>query len=31
MTEGGRVLRYEDRAEITRRLDLLEIDINRYR
>jgi hypothetical protein len=31
MTEGGRFLRYEDRAEITRRLDLLEIDINRYR
>ena len=31
MTEGGRFVRYEDRAEIIRRLDLLEIDINRYR
>src|SRR3990172_4216443 len=31
MTEGGRFIRYEDKAEITRRLDLLEIDINRYR
>ena len=31
MTEGGRFLRYEDRAEITRRIDFLEIDIDRGR
>ncbi len=31
MTEGGRFLRYEDRAEISRRLDSLELDLNRYR
>jgi len=31
MTEGGRFIRYEDRAEISRRLDLLETDLTRYR
>ena len=30
MTEGGRFIRDEDRVEISRRLDLLEIDLNRY-
>jgi hypothetical protein len=31
MTEGGRFFRDEDRAEISRRLDLLEIDLSRYK
>jgi hypothetical protein len=31
MTESGRFVRPEDRTEISRRLDLLEIDIDRYR
>jgi hypothetical protein len=30
MTEGGRFFRDDDRAEISRRLDLIEIDISRY-
>lgn len=30
MTEGGRFIRDEDRAEISRRIDLIEIDLGRY-
>jgi len=31
MTEGGRSTTYEERADISRRLDSLESDLNRYR
>jgi hypothetical protein len=31
MTEGGRSTTYEERADISRRLDSLETDLNRYR
>jgi len=31
MTEGGRYTTYEERADISRRLDSLETDLNRYR
>jgi len=31
MTEGGRYATQEERTDISRRLDLLEMDINRYR
>ncbi len=31
MTEGGRYVRYGDRAEISRRLDLLDADLSHYR
>jgi hypothetical protein len=31
MTEGGRYTTYEERADISRRLDSLETDINRFR
>jgi hypothetical protein len=31
MTEGGRSMTYEDEADISRRLDALEMDLNRYR
>jgi len=31
MTEGGRSTAYEERADISRRLDALETDLNRYR
>ena len=31
MTEGGRYTTHEERADISRRLDLLESDLNRYR
>jgi hypothetical protein len=31
MTEGGRFTTYEERADISRRLDSLETDLNRYR
>ncbi len=31
MTEAGRFMRHEDREEISRRLDLLETDLDRYR
>ena len=31
MTEGGRYTTYEERAEISRRLDSLETDLNRFR
>jgi hypothetical protein len=31
MTEGGRSTTYEQRADISRRLDSLEIDLNRFR
>ena len=31
MTEGGRLLTYDERADISRRLDSLEIDLNRFR
>ena len=31
MTEGGRNTTYEERADISRRLDSLETDLNRYR
>ncbi len=31
MTEGGRYATYEERADISRRLDSLETDMNRYR
>jgi hypothetical protein len=31
MTEGGRNASYEENAEISRRLDSLEVDLNRYR
>jgi hypothetical protein len=31
MTEGGRSTTYEDRSDISRRLDSLESDLNRYR
>jgi hypothetical protein len=31
MTEGGRYTEREERKEISRRLDSLETDINRYR
>jgi hypothetical protein len=31
MTEGGRSTTYEERANISRRLDSLELDLNRYR
>ena len=31
MTEGGRYASHEERADITRRLDSLEADLNRYR
>jgi hypothetical protein len=31
MTDGGRTTTYEERADVSRRLDSLEADINRYR
>jgi hypothetical protein len=31
MTEGGRYTTYEERADISRRLDSLEMDLNRFR
>jgi hypothetical protein len=31
LTEGGRSTTYEERADISRRLDSLELDLNRYR
>ena len=31
MTEGGRSTTYEERADISRRLDSLETDLNRFR
>ena len=31
MTEGGRSTTYEERADISRRLDTLEMELNRYR
>jgi hypothetical protein len=31
MTDGGRYAAYDERTDISRRLDSLEIDINRYR
>jgi hypothetical protein len=31
MTEGGRYSTHEERADISRRLDLLEMDLNRFR
>jgi hypothetical protein len=31
MTEGGRSTTYEERADISRRLDSLEMDLNRFR
>lgn len=31
MTESGRYSTYEERSDISRRLDLLETDLNRYR
>jgi hypothetical protein len=30
MTEGGRSITYEERADISRRLDSLETELNRY-
>jgi hypothetical protein len=31
MTEGGRYTTYEERTDISRRLDSLETDLNRFR